>query len=217
MKTYKTQFLTILAALITAGITAQAQYTFTTLNDRRRRVMGRWITAISGTNIVGYYLDTNGAVVGACYNGSTWTTLDDPLADPSSAMGTEPTGISGTNIVGDYQDSDGVSHGFLYNGISQQPTGRRWTIHRPGLAQVKGRFRSTFQGQSSWGVTYASNGGTHGFLYNLVTSNWTTLDDPLGADGTFLGALMAPTLSEVSGMPVTSITGVYTTARRGRR
>ncbi len=90
--------------------------------------MGVGITAISGANIVGYYLDTNGAVVGACYNGSTWTTLDDAVADPSSAVGTEPTGISGANIVGEYGDSDGVSHtASAYNGSFLYNSTTNWT------------------------------------------------------------------------------------------
>jgi hypothetical protein len=191
MKTHKTQFLTILAALMAAGLTAHAQYTFTNLDAPASR--GTWVTDISGTNIIGYYININGNTVGACYNGSTWTTLVDPLADPSSSTGTEPTGISNTNIVGQYQDSSGVIHGFLYNGSFLYNSTTNWTtLDDPSAGSGSGQGTLPF-GISDTNIVggyYASDGTTHGFLYNLVTSNWTTLNDPLDSGGgTFLGGI----------------------------
>ena len=186
MKTYKTQFLTILAALIAAGITAQAQYTYTTLDDPSGHHMAQ---GISGTNIVGYYLGHQRQHFhGFLYNGSTWTMLDDPLADSGFAIGTEALGISGTNIVGFYQDINGISHGFLHNGILKS----NWTtLDDPsGRIRLRARDRSVrhFRHQHRGDITYASNGGDHGFLYN-----WQQLDH-VGRSagtggGTYLGGI----------------------------
>src|SRR5208283_4025992 len=66
---------------------------------------------IDGNNIVGFYRDSSdNNTHGFLYNGSTYTTIDDPLAGPG---GTYPYGISGNNIVGSYLDSSGNYHGFI--------------------------------------------------------------------------------------------------------
>jgi hypothetical protein len=52
---------------------------------------------------------------GYLFNGSTYTTVDDPLG----AQGTSAAGISGNNIVGSYTGPLGVLHGFL--GQTSQP------------------------------------------------------------------------------------------------
>src|SRR5215469_4223673 len=74
---------------------------------------GTFVWGIDGGNIVGYYTDGTGDH-GFLYNGSTYTTLDDPLATKGF---THAYGISGNNIVGSYIDATGF-HGFLYNGSS---------------------------------------------------------------------------------------------------
>ena len=76
-----------------------------------------WPGAVSGANIVGYYVDTNGNTHGFRYDGVTFKTLDDPLGIGN----TYATGISGSNIVGYYYDSDDNTHGFLYNGTIYTP------------------------------------------------------------------------------------------------
>src|SRR5437016_3376589 len=62
--------------------------------------------------IVGAYSD--GSVNhGFTYDGSTYTTLDDPLG----TNGTQLLGINNLGqIVGSYIDASGHSHGFLYSG-----------------------------------------------------------------------------------------------------
>ena len=67
---------------------------------------------ISGNNVVGYYKDASNQIHGFLYNGSTYTTLDDPLG----VGGTFAYGISGNNVVGYYLDASGDNYGFLYNG-----------------------------------------------------------------------------------------------------
>ena len=64
---------------------------------------------VSGNNIVGSYLDSSGGSHGFLYNGTTYTTIDDPLG----MGGTFLNGIDGSNIVGSYVDSSGQNHGFV--------------------------------------------------------------------------------------------------------
>ena len=101
--------------LFVASITAQARYTYTSLNAPLG-VFGTWALGISGNNIVGYYEDANAEFHGFLHDGSSWRTLDDPVVS-SGAYGTHAWGISGNNIVGYYPDASGY-HGFLYNGSS---------------------------------------------------------------------------------------------------
>ena len=163
---------------------------------------GTQVSGISGTNIVGFYADVNGYGHGFLYDGSTWTTLDDPLGYFTWARG-----ISGTNIVGFYLGANGV-HGFLYNGST-------WTTLDDPLG-VERTYCTGISGANIVGYCVDSNGITHGFLaaptpqlsltgsgnslkiswpYNpltawtlqqnpdLSTTNWTTIDAPSN-DGT---------------------------------
>ena len=66
------------------------------------------LRGISGGNIVGFYYDSNPTPHGFLYNGSTYTTIDDPLA----VFGTFASGIDGNNIVGSY-NAESSSHGYL--------------------------------------------------------------------------------------------------------
>ncbi|HKI69206.1 MAG TPA: hypothetical protein VKA67_06435 [Verrucomicrobiae bacterium] len=191
MRTSTARIWTGLIALMAAGITAQAQYTYTTLDDPLG--MDTYANGISGTNIVGTYDDSSGDTHGFLYNGSTYTTLDDPLAAPFLFFGkrTYAQGISGTNIVGYYYgySSSVENNGFLYNGNA-------WTTLDDPLGvntYAYGISETNIVGE------YDTNGVSHGFLYNGRT--WVTLDDPLGAIGT-----------HANGVSGTNIVGEYTDA-----
>ena len=67
---------------------------------------------VSGSTIVGAYYDSSGVEHGFLYNGSTYTTINDPSAGTGSGQGTSLNGISGNLLTGFYIDSSGVSHGF---------------------------------------------------------------------------------------------------------
>ena len=74
---------------------------------------GTFVTGISGNNIVGFF-DRYGVNYGFLYNGSTYTTLDDPLAADTGLFGTYPEGISGSKIVGTYYSGiAGSENGFI--------------------------------------------------------------------------------------------------------
>ena len=68
--------------------------------------MEPYATGISGGNIVGFYGDDSSSISipNFLYNGSTYTTLDDPLATD----GTYVSGIDGNTIVGTYCDELGA-------------------------------------------------------------------------------------------------------------
>ena len=140
--------------------------------------------AISGTNIVGSFLDNGGVTQGFLFNGSTWTTLHDPQAQG----GTIPAGISGSDIVGYYSDSNGFSHGFLYNGSTWTTLDNPLAVHDTIAQGVCGSFIVGYYGDTN---------GTHGFLYD--GGNWTTLDHPLAGN---LG-------SHAQGMSGRTIVGYY--------
>src|SRR5262249_41418957 len=103
----------LLGALVIGGGASKAfAISFITLDDDPAGAVGSTqVTGISGSNIVGTYFAAS-ANHGFLYNGSTYTTLDDPLG----TGGTIATGISGSNIVGFYVDSSDLYHGFLFNG-----------------------------------------------------------------------------------------------------
>lgn len=86
--------------------------TFTTLTDPLA-VGVTLATGISGSTIVGNYLDASANAIGFIYNNGVYTSLSDPLA----TNGTVANGVSGSIVVGDYHDAEGT-HGFFYsNGV----------------------------------------------------------------------------------------------------
>jgi hypothetical protein len=66
---------------------------------------------------------------GFLYNGSTYTTVDDPLG----VKGTEVLGVDGNNVVGTYFDSSDVPHGFE---TSVEPAPEPTTLALAGLGSL---------------------------------------------------------------------------------
>ena len=162
----KNRTIVVLAALLWAtAVSPSLAITYTTINyPGSSSTVPR---GIDGNNIVGVY--NSSPAHGFLYNGTTYTTLDDPLA----TQGTYAFGISGGNIVGSYKDSSNKTHGFLYNGSTYT------TFDPPGSTYTEpdGIFGGNIVGQYN-----DSSFNEHGFLYNGTT--YTTLDDPLGTNGT---------------------------------
>ena len=150
---------------------------------------------MSGTNIVGSYLDATNNTHGFLYNGSTWTNLDDPQAAPGGVGGTYAQAIDGPNIVGFYGDSNGCAHGFLLSGTN-------WTILDDPLAATnpgQGTYPRGISGTNIVGQYLDVSNNWHGFLFN--GSTYITLDDP-----------RAPTHNgntSLSGISGTNIVGAY--------
>lgn len=154
--------------------------TWTTLDDPQAAGLSANFD-IWRNDIIGIYLDDEGNVLSFLYDGSTWTTLDYPLAGPGFGGGTWASGIQGDSIVGNYVDASGVSHGFLYK-IHDQT----WTIldaPLAGTASGQGTLCTGVVGGKIDGYYADSNGVEHAFIYE--GHRWATFDAPLA--GTALG------------------------------
>ena len=109
---------------------------------------------VSGANVVGIYYDTRSSVSpfhGFLYNGSTWASLDDPLA----TVGTAALGISGNTIVGYY--AAGPLHGFIYDGTSYV------TLDYPGALST---LATGVDDGHIVGYSLDASNASHGFRYD---------------------------------------------------
>jgi len=168
---------TLSLALLGAAASVQAQ-TYTTL-DNPAGTGGTTAYGISGNNIVGWYANSSGWQLGFLYNGSTYTTLTDPLSVNTTMYGPVPNGnyaygISGNNTVGLYYWNapvNGVNgySGFLYNGSTYT------TLSDPLSVSTSAQG---IDGNNIVGYYNDSSFNNYGFLYN--GSTYTTLADPLG-------------------------------------
>jgi hypothetical protein len=143
--------------------------TYTVLNAPLG-VSGTDAWGVSGNNVVGIFYDSANANHGFLYNGSSYTTLDDPLAGGIYPY-TYAYGISGSTVAGFYSASSG-NHGFLYNG------GTYTTFDVPGSADT---YLRGISGNHLVGYydTVAGGGPLISFFYN--GSSYTTLSDPFAA------------------------------------
>ena len=116
--------------------------------------MNSFAYGVYGNDVVGQFEDSSG-YHGFLYDGSGYTTLDDPLA----TEGTEAHGIFGNDIVGDYQNASGA-HGFLYNGSGFE------TLDDPLGAE--GTDVSGISGNSVGGFYIDASGDEHGFIATVV-------------------------------------------------
>jgi hypothetical protein len=161
---------------------------------------GTFPYAISGNNIVGYFVDSAGQPHGFLYNGSGYTTINDPLAGNDWYLdGTFVEGISGNNIVGWYRDISGECHGFIYNGSTYT------TIDAPLAGSnhtylIQGTLPYGISGNDILGAYVDASDVYHGFVYDMLNQSFTTLDDPLsvGSFGTI-----------ATGMSGGNIAGIY--------
>jgi len=166
----------VLAALLLFGAAAPTMaITYTTID-----YPGSFETdafGISGKNIVGaYYTDSVHPSHGFLFDGTTWTTLDEPLA---ASGATFPSGVSGKIVYGSYMTdlTYSSSHGFLYDGTTWK------TLDFPGgsASQIYG-----LSGANTVGSYQDLTGRSHGYVYNGTT--WTTLDPP-GSTSTLLAGI----------------------------
>jgi probable HAF family extracellular repeat protein len=115
----------------------------------------------------------SGPSIAFLYSGGTFTNIEFP--------GAISTGVGGINdagqIVGSFSDTNNIAHGFLYSG------GIYTQIDVPGGASGindEGQVVGTYDvGTPTSGITQ------YGFIYNIHTDTYTTLNDPLATGGTF--------------------------------
>ncbi len=154
---------------------------------------------ISGSNVIGIYWaqSPSSPIHSFIFDGSTYQTLDDPLA--SSVAGTVAIGTSGSYVVGAYYNAQG--HGFIYNGSFT-------TLDYPstGTVNVLGTQLTAIQGNEIVGdYTYydGSTNQTRGFIYDMAKGQFTPLDLPVPS-GTWCVQPM--------GISGNDIVGIYQTA-----
>ena len=124
-------------------------------------------SGISGTNIVGSYLDQNdGYYHGFIFDGSNYTMLTDPDAATNAFGATFADGIDGGNVVG-YEQSP-ASHGFIFDGTNYA------TIDYPGAAG--GSVATGISGANIVGYYQDQAANTHGFLFD--GASYTSFDFP---------------------------------------
>lgn len=171
--------LVVVLASISATV-AHGEISFATLDDPLA-VYGTGIGGVSGSTVVGSYTDAAHVSHGFIYDGTSYVTIDHPLASNTQAYvnhsaGTSISGISGSTVVGSYGDSAGISHGFVYNGSSFQ------TVDDPlGLGGL-GTWACGISGNNIVGWYLDSSFHPHGFLYDGF--DYQTLNCPWAPDHT---------------------------------
>jgi len=168
-------------------------YTFTTFNDPlgtgstgimlfglpETGTIGLGISATTGT-IVGTYIDSNGIPEGFSFDGTTYTTVTNPLA----ANGTAIWGVNDSGqMVGTLSNSNNNSSSFLDSGGQFTPIAYPSAVitYAMGLndsGQVVGFYEAG-------GPT--NNFVPAGFLYS--NGIYTTINDPLGTTATIADAI----------------------------
>jgi hypothetical protein len=129
---------------------------------------------ISGNKIVGQYLDSSLNFHGYVYDGTSFTTLD----DPNIAVGDEwCVGIDGDNIIG----IDGLGHSYVYDGS---------TFKSIAVPNAGSTSASAISGNLIVG-SYEQSGHEHGFIYDGTTFN--TVDIP-GSTDTQLNGIQGDTI-----------------------
>jgi hypothetical protein len=145
--------------------------------DASGGVNGTYALGISGSTVVGDYLDSDNVYHGFSDNG-TISAINAPGAGSGAYQGTVAYGISGTSIIGYFTDSSSFNHGFL-------DIGGTFTILNDPNAAVNsyGTFAFGISGNDIYGGYFDSSGIEHGYIYDISTAGYTTIDNPLGIDG----------------------------------
>ena len=168
-------------------------YTFTAFNDPlgtgstgimlfdvpEAGTIGLGISATTGT-IVGTYIDSNGIPEGFSFNGTTYTTVTDPLA----ANGTAIWGVNDSGqMVGTLSDSIHNSSSFL------ESSGQFTAIAYPSAVIT---YAMGLNDSSQVVGFYEAGGPTNNFVpagFLLSNGNYTTINDPLGTTATIADAI----------------------------
>ncbi len=162
-------------ALFGFGSAPAHAITYTTINDPLG-VNGTYPMGVSGSNVVGYYRDAAKVAHGFLYDGSTFTTLDDPLASASlKDDGTYALGIDGTTIVGYYTAPHGFYNGFSYDGSTY--TKLNYPNANFGETYVTDVSGGKVVGYFAPNPQYNQEFNYKGFVYD--GSTYTEVSDPL--------------------------------------
>ncbi|MBX9791447.1 MAG: hypothetical protein K2Y37_21200 [Pirellulales bacterium] len=119
---------------------------------------------------MGTFIDASNNAHGFVFDGSTYTTLNDPFG------GISARGISGNTIVGAYTDAKNRTHGFVYDGAT-------WTTLDDPLFRASGiTALYGIDGGKIVGNTLTGTVAGAAFLYDGATFN-----HPFGIEGLLMG------------------------------
>jgi hypothetical protein len=113
----------------------------------------------------------------------TWTNLNAP-----GAIRTQINGIDGSNFVGRYMDADKHWHNFLYNGTTWMDlpaSGAAGITHPNGLNVPCGA--TGISGSNIVGTYTEASYHDRGFIYNLNTQSWSSLNKPGATETGIIG------------------------------
>lgn len=166
--------LLVFSTLFSLGVTGLDAYAspFSSFNVPGAGPLGTYVAGVSGSNLVGYYFDSQGAQHSFEYGAGAFTSINDPNGGPTSTVA---LGIDGSNVVGNFTDANDVEHGFIFDGAEYKTL----DVTIAGSSPVTATSITGISGSNIVG-TYTA-GSEHGFLYN--GSSFTTLDGPTGVSG----------------------------------
>jgi hypothetical protein len=161
------------------GMNTAAQSNIEVINRTSVIPMGsqegsRDLNGVIAVNSTSYNLIMLATLVLLCQSASAqYMTLNNPSAGNGLYQGTQLTDIAGNVIVGRYSDNNDDNHSFLYSNGTFTPLN---VPAATGGTSAYGTDGSTIVG-------YYVAQGTHGFAYNIATSQYTSLDAPADPDG----------------------------------
>jgi hypothetical protein len=160
----------------TFGFTHNFAGAFTSVSDPSTPVTGTTVNQLLGMNdsgtAVGFYIDGNGNAQAYIYSGGTFTGITLP-ASFNAAM-TTATDINNNGVIsGFYVDASGNVHGFVDSG------GTFTSYDDPNSNGTNTMFLGLNDIGYLVGSYVDANGVTNGLLYNIDTSVWQAIDDPL--------------------------------------
>ncbi|HUY87899.1 MAG TPA: hypothetical protein VMV10_04105 [Pirellulales bacterium] len=157
-----------------------ANRSFTSINDPLG-YRGTQAVDVSGQDVVGNYwgVGAYGDTVEHefLYNGAQYITVDDPLGVGSTTI----QAIDGNNVLGTYRAGSG-SHAFLYDITKPADAAASYTtLSIPVPSNANNVWVTDISGNDVVGYYDFHNvAGGQGFIYDIGSGGFTTLDDPLG-------------------------------------
>jgi hypothetical protein len=171
------------------------QYTFSPISVPGSVAGTTDALGISGQDVVGGYEIADEGQEGFLYNmdSSTYVSLIDPQELSGADAYTYAEAISGSEVAGTYQGTNADLYGFLYNTVTHTYT----TLDDPSVDHTTGYDAGTVATgiDGNYVVGYYENldghhgGGYNGFVFNIATGIYTTLDLPGYAGYTILNGI----------------------------
>ncbi len=169
----------VMCAAISSGVHAQ----YTTVRPPAAYIASE-ANGTDGLNVVGDMWTSTGGYAGWLYNGSTFSTLNDPLASNNTQLSC----VYGNLIGGQYTDAQGHQHGFVYDGTTYTTL--------PYANDFADQSVSAMHGSTIVGSAELNDGSIVGYVYN--GSTYREISDP-----------NAPQITNVQGISGNTVIGRY--------